>query len=230
MRERLARLGAELGRGTPEPEPEADDEPGPERPVRIDPGRPGTALLCVVAVVSAALSAGITWLGRPSLEAVPARSLVAVSTPSTPGSAAATTSPGEIVVAVVGQVAEPGLVTLPTGSRVADAVAAAGGALPEADLASVNLARVLTDGEQVAVGVPGAVDPGGVPSAGGGVVNLNTASADQLETLPGVGPVLAERIVQWRTDNGGFTAVDQLQDVDGIGPSTYEELRDEVTV
>ncbi len=199
------------------------------RQVRLDPGRPGALLLCLVAVLSAALAAGVAWASRPSLEPVAAAPIVTSGTvaPSTGAPAA----PAELVVAVVGQVATPGLVRLPAGSRVADAVAAAGGALPDADLTTINLARILTDGEQVAVGVPGApAPPGAAPGDDAAAqVNLNTASESELEELPGVGPVLAGRIVQWRTDNGPFTSVEQLEEVDGIGPSTFEELRDQVT-
>lgn len=205
-------------------------EPARGPRLRLDPGRPGAAVLCLVAALSAALAAGVTWASRPSLEPVAAAPVVTVGTaaPST----AAPVSTVQLVVAVVGQVVTPGLVTLPVGSRVADAVAAAGGALPDADLSTVNLARVLVDGEQVAVGVPGAAVPPGAPADAGGAgpLNLNTSSEAELEELPGVGPVLAGRIVQWRTDNGAFSSVDQLQEVDGIGPSTFEDLRDEVTV
>jgi competence protein ComEA len=136
---------------------------------------------------------------------------------------------------VVGQVARPGLVTLPVGARVADAVAAAGGLLPEADPAAVNLAAVVTDGEQVAVGVPGA-PAGPTPSGGGagatgqGPVNLNTATAAELDGLPGIGPVLAQRIVDYRSQQGRFTSVDQLDDVPGIGPTLYARLAGSVTV
>lgn len=195
--------------------------------IRLDPGRPGAVVLCLVALLSAGLAAGVAWASRPSLEPVaPAPVVTAASTSGAPVAAA------QLVVAVVGQVVTPGLVTLPVGSRVADAVAAAGGALPHADLSTINLARILVDGEQVAVGVPGAAPAPGAPAGGGGsaAVNINAASESELEELPGVGPVLAGRIVQWRTENGAFTSVEQLQEVDGIGPSTFEELRDEVTV
>lgn len=197
---------------------------------RADPGARGTVVLCVVAVAAAALAAGVTWLSRPSVEPVPSAPVVVAGSPAR--TAAPSTAAADIVIAVVGQVVTPGLVTLPSGSRVADALAAAGGALPGADLAGINLARVLTDGEQVAVGVPGATDGGGAaPSGPGtGLVDLNAASEQELESLPGVGPVLAGRIVQWRNDNGGFGSVEELQEVDGIGPATFEELRDEVTV
>lgn len=228
-------LGTEAGPAATDADPLGPAN-GRLRPVRLDPGRPGTALLCAVAVVSAALAAGLTWLSRPSVEPIPATpapvSVVAVASGTASAEATASAIGQEIVVAVVGQVVTPGLVTLPAGSRVADAVSAAGGALPDADLASINLARVLTDGEQVALGVPGAADgSAATPAASGaGPVNLNTASASELESLPGVGPVLAGRIVDWRTDNGGFSSVEDLQEVDGIGPATFEEIRGEVTV
>jgi competence protein ComEA len=134
------------------------------------------------------------------------------------------------------------LVTLPSGARVADAVEAAGGLLPEAETASLNLAAVVVDGEQVAVGVPGAAPgaaPGAVPGADGtgaaspgpgGLVDLNTATLAQLDGLPGIGPVLAERIVAYRTAQGPFTSVDQLDDVPGIGPTTAAELATLVSV
>ncbi len=140
----------------------------------------------------------------------------------------------QIVVSVVGLVARPGLVTLPEGSRVADAVAAAGGLLPDADPASVNLAAVVADGEQVAVGVPGAVTAaaaGGTTGASGsGPVDLNAATAADLDALPGIGPVLAQRIVEHREHSGPFRTVEQLDDVPGIGPATYAELGELVTV
>lgn len=190
-------------------------------------------MLCLVAVLSAALAAGVTWASRPSLEPVVAAPVVSAGTAPPTTSVAA--SPTQVVVAVVGRVVTPGLVTLPAGSRVADAVAAAGGVVPDTDLSTVNLARVLVDGEQIAVGVPGAAPAPGEhadPAGGGtpGLVNLNTATEAELDELPGVGPVIAGRIVQWRSDNGAFTTTEQLQDVDGIGSSTFEDLRDEVTV
>jgi competence protein ComEA len=145
-----------------------------------------------------------------------------------------------VVVSVVGLVTRPGLVTLASGSRVADAVAAAGGLRPEADPASLNLAAVVSVGQQIAVGVPGsstaAGTAGGRGSAGrpgsgtAGKVDLNTATAGELDELPGIGPVLAQRIVAHRTAEGPFTSVDQLDDVPGIGPTIAEELADLVTV
>ena len=133
-------------------------------------------------------------------------------------------SPGLVVVHVVGAVTAPGVVRLPFGARVIDAVAAAGGATDEADLARLNLARALVDGEQVVVPRPGDPDAVAAPSAdggAGGLVDLNTASLAQLDELPGVGPVLAQRIV----DRRPFTSVDELDEVSGVGPTLLERLR-----
>jgi competence protein ComEA len=131
-----------------------------------------------------------------------------------------------VVVAVMGRVHTPGLVELPAGSRVADAIAAAGGALPDTDLSTLNLARKLTDGELITVGVPAAVVDGG-PA---GPLNLNTATVEQLQELPGVGPVLAARIVDYRQRQGGFRSVEELLNVAGIGDAKYAELASLVTV
>lgn len=155
--------------------------------------------------------------------------------------AGAGTGPGDgspgVVVHVVGAVAAPGVVRLPVGARVADAVEAAGGATADADLAAVNLARVLADGEQVVVPLPGQVvdaagaGTGGPASAGGTApLDLNRADAAALDALPGIGPVLADRIVTWREDHGRFTAVAELTEVSGIGPSLLAGLRDLVRV
>ncbi len=135
-----------------------------------------------------------------------------------------------VVVHVVGQVGQPGLVTLPVGARVADAIEAAGGAGVEADLSSVNLARIVTDGEQILVPRPGEVPPEAASAPGSGSVDLNAASPATLETLPGIGPVLAQRIADWRTDHGRFTSVDELTEVSGIGPALLDGVRDLVTV
>ncbi|MBM9477108.1 ComEA family DNA-binding protein [Nakamurella flavida] len=158
--------------------------------------------------------------------------------------------PVEVVVSVTGRVVAPGLVTLPPGSRVADAVAAAGGPTAEADLTGLNLAARLADGDSVVIGsaaepAPAGVSrvaPGSAPSsvgaagavgaAGGGTGLLDLNSADQaaLEDLPGVGPVMAQAILAWRTEHGPFTDVGQLQEVSGIGPARYAQLQPLVTV
>lgn len=149
------------------------------------------------------------------------------------------TSP-DLVVHVVGQVATPGIVRLPAGARVVDAIEAAGGALPTADLSTLNLAAEVVDGAQVRVPAPGeGVEPAQTGAAttedgtgtttGSGLVDVNRADATRLQDLPGVGPVLAERIVADREDNGPFSSVDDLQRVTGIGPAVLAGLRDQAT-
>jgi competence protein ComEA len=234
------------------------------------PGRTGRTVRPVAAVAAAfvAVVVGVAaWLNtQGSGEAVelgPRGSRPAASPVSTPvpagvaGSAAAAAaasvaapspSPAGVVVDVEGRVRRPGLQRLPPGSRVADAVRAAGGTTSGARLTGLNLARLLADGEQVVV--PGPGDPATVPGAGpgagsGGAVtgtmgpsgvpasgplDLNTATQAGLDELPGIGPVLAERIVAWRTQHGRFTSVDELAEVPGIGPKALERLRPLVRV
>ncbi|WP_051707764.1 ComEA family DNA-binding protein [Saccharopolyspora rectivirgula] len=188
---------------------------------RVDPGWAG---VLVFVVLAAALVAGVVvsvWGARPRVEDAPPQ--------LTPPAAAPTSSPPqELVVSVVGRVARPGLVTLAPGDRVADAVRAAGGPLPDTDLTPLNLARRLTDGEQIHVGIPA---PPQSPEGGGtGKLNVNTATAEQLEQLPGIGEVTAERILQWRAEHGAFSNVDQLLEVEGIGEAKLDRLRDEIEV
>jgi competence protein ComEA len=179
----------------------------------------------------------------PTSPTAPASSPVsaAAAAPVT-GTAGAVASPADdLVVHVAGKVRRPGVRTLPAGARVVDAIEAAGGARPGARLGLLNLARPLVDGEQIAVGVAGAVAPAlpGVtalpaPSAPvgstGALVNLNTATQVELEELPDVGPVTATSIMEWRTEHGGFSTVDELLEVSGIGEVTLGELRPLVTV
>lgn len=134
-----------------------------------------------------------------------------------------------IYVHILGQVTHPGLYALRDGARAVDIVAAAGGFTPEADPAGLNLARFLSDGEQIVVPAVGETAASG-PVAADGTVNLNTADAAALETLPRIGPALAARILAWRADNGRFSAIEDLLDVPGIGDATFEGLRDLVTV
>jgi competence protein ComEA len=143
--------------------------------------------------------------------------------------------PETVTVHVVGEVRHPGVYELPAGARARDAVDAAGGLLGAAEQEAVNLARVLTDGEQLTVPRHGAAPtanpagPGGVPAAGG-KVDLNTATAAELDTLPGVGPSTAAKIVADRTSNGPFRSVDDLMRVSGIGPAKFDSLKDLVRV
>ncbi|MEV4939075.1 ComEA family DNA-binding protein [Streptomyces zaomyceticus] len=212
------------------------------------------AALTVVLIVAAGLAGGYFWTGRPEPVRAPelVRAAPAAAAPATRvgpgagtgtgvGSGAGTVSgsgPGpaaggaRVIVDVAGKVRRPGVLTLPAGSRVADALRAAGGAKPDADLTGLNRARVLFDGEQVLVGLPG-LPVGGQGSevgngAGGGgpgvPLSLNTATAEQLDTLPGVGPVLARHIVDHRTEHGGFRSVGELREVNGIGERRFADL------
>ncbi|WP_249523419.1 ComEA family DNA-binding protein [Modestobacter marinus] len=211
----------------------------PGRAARVDPGRPGAWALWAVAVLAAVVVVGWTWVDRPAVDQVPAaasRGAEVTTEPSVPppSAAPAPAAPtGTVVVSVVGLVGAPGLVTLPAGARVADALAAAGGLLPEADAASVNAAALVTDGQQIAVGVPGAVaaaGPTGGAVVGGAPLDLNSATVAELDALPGIGPVLAQRIVDHRTVHGPFTSVERLDDVSGIGPAIFAELTERVRV
>ena len=163
-----------------------------------------------------------------------------------PSPTAAPTGAVPIVVDVVGKVVRPGVFTLPPNARVYDAIAAAGGAVPGTDLTTLDLASKVADGEEIFVGVALPSGPaaqlGGVVGAGGAagapagagatptVVDINAATAAELETLPGIGAVMAERIIAWRTQHGRFASVTQLEQVSGIGPSKYAALAGRVTV
>lgn len=219
--------------------------------LRWDAGRPGVLALCAAAAIGALLAAVIAWWTAPesvpvSSGADPAATALELPAESTPGSAAPSgdaegraeaPSTQTLVVSVIGLVVTPGLVSVPDGARVADVIQAAGGALPEADLSTVNLARVVVDGEQIAVGVPGVGPPegpsppdSGTDSGPGALLDLNAADTAALEELPGIGPVLAQRIVDHRAEIGGFSSVEELREVSGIGPAVYADIVDLVTV
>ncbi|MEV0156841.1 ComEA family DNA-binding protein [Micromonospora sp. NPDC050686] len=218
-------------------------------PAAFDPGRRGVRALAAVAAVVVLGAALWAWRSRPAAE--PVRPPAAAAAPTGPEAAVdpgpagpEPTAATELVVAVAGKVRRPGLVRLPAGARVGDALDAAGGALPGVEVALLNPARKVTDGELILVGVtapPGQPAPaatgaagagpaGGPAPAAGGRVNLNTASLAELDTLPGVGPVLAQRIIAHRDQLGGFRSVGDLRQVEGIGDARYEQLKDLVTV
>lgn len=216
------------------------------RRVRIGGLQLGPVHLAVVAVVAAvAVGLAAWWAVRDQAEAIPVRADATAPAPLTslqPDAGAVGSEPaadgtgeaGEVVVDVAGKVRRPGIAVLPAGSRVVDALEAAGGPRRGVDLTGLNLARPLVDGEQVLVGVapvPGVAGTLTSPApAGGSLVNLNSADLAALDTLPGVGPVTAEAIVSWREDNGGFTSVEELLEVDGIGEATLEDLAPLVTL
>ena len=195
--------------------------------------RLGFGAAVVVGLVAVSVTVGIGLLGR---SAVPEEVVVSPS----PRTSGAGVSAGAVYVHVLGEVAKPGLYVLDDGARVAEALAAAGGTLPTADLAAVNLARTVADGEQILVPAAGAAGAapgaaaGGSGAAGGGaaggLVDLNTADVAALDQLPRIGPALAQRIIDWRTANGRFTSVDDLLGVSGIGEKMLAGIRDLVRV
>ncbi|HSN43123.1 MAG TPA: ComEA family DNA-binding protein [Propionibacteriaceae bacterium] len=232
--------------------PPVGGRPGParERPEKViadaatvggpDPGTGGVrvwaashlkslAVILVLALVGAA-----AWTMRSRATEIPLTVVASVSA-STP-SPSATPTP-TIQVHIIGSVARPGVVVLPPGVRVADAIKAVGGMTKDADPGDLNLAAVVTDGAQVRIGdskhpsgeVVGAGTTTGSAQTGA-TIDLNTATAAQLDQLPGVGPVTAAAILTWREEHGRFSRIEELQEVDGIGPKTYAQIAPHVRV
>lgn len=240
------------------------------RSARVDPGRPGVKALAGAGAFVVLVAGFAVFRDAPT--PAPAPPLAVVSTDAAdarapdsalpesglsdlpPGKTAVTVpvAETELVVSVVGLVTHPGLVRLQPGSRIADALASAGGAVEGADLLALNMAARVSDGDQIVVGLipapaappvsgttsgQGAGPDGGAGSttdqagpAAGEAVDLNTATVAELDALPGVGPVTATSIVSWRDTNGRFVSVDQLAEVDGIGPGRLTKIRDLVRV
>lgn len=248
----------------PPPWPEPPPEVSPALPVVPVPGRhadrrmtgsllpeavrgrvalgPGQLAVVAILVAVGVLVTG-WWLvrGDPHQVVAPPAPRLAAGSASpladiTPVAGSSAPTPGgEVTVDVTGKVRRPGIVVLDTGARVVDAVEAAGGARRGVDLSSLNLARVLVDGEQIVVGGPApvvgaAAASGAVPGVAGAPVNLNTATQAELEGLPDVGPVTAQAILAWREEHGRFTAVDELLEVDGIGDATLAKIAPHATV
>lgn len=219
----------------------APDPLGPATPGRalrlralaawLDASPAETLGLAVLLLGGTLVTALVWWLGIPR----PAPPPPVLPVPQDTSSAEA-----EIAVHVAGAVRHPGVVRLPPGARVADALDAAGGAAPNAALDALNLARSLSDGDQVVVPIPGASPPAMAPTGAAssataarrpdGRLDLNRASVAELEELPGIGPVLAARIVAWRDEHGPFTTVGQLRDVPGIGERTFQNLADLLSI
>ncbi|MDX6266925.1 MAG: competence protein ComEA [Frankiales bacterium] len=223
MRRLLPRLPAPAAGWVPlqpsadEPSTESQSVRAALAEARVDPARHGVAALAVVALLAAALAGFLLLRGRPSEQPVSAPPVIGASATSGP----------ELVVDVAGRVRHPGLVRLRPGARVDDALRAAGGVLPGTSTGTLNLAAKVEDGQQVLVGLAGpAPQTGGAPA----LLDLNTATAQDLDALPGIGPVLADRIVSWRTEHGRFGSVDQLREVSGIGESKYQSLKAKVRV
>jgi competence protein ComEA len=271
------RLGAEPDNNADADDTDADADPNSllprwipdgsgQRPagwlagVRADPGRAGAIAAAVIAAIAVLVTVFTLMRDRPApvvSAKLPPVEMVSSASPSPSPSPSAGPGPSAepdqpVVVSVVGLVHTPGLVTLAPGARIADALKAAGGTKDGADTIGLNMARQVTDGEQIVVGmvppkgqptvlgssvtscsaVPGA--PGAVPGparpAPAKVINLNTATMQQLDALPGVGPATAAAIVAWRDAKGKFSNVDQLAEIDGIGPSRLKKLRPLVRV
>ncbi len=233
----------------PKPAPRPDPDPSPRRTshlrdrlplairaAAVTPTSRAAAGIVGVLVMGLVLGALLVWRGRPVEQPVPALQRTAPS-PSATGSPSASAG---LVVHVAGAVRHPGLVQLPASARVADALDAAGGPARNAELASVSLARPLVDGEQLVVLAKGQSAPLAAPAPPGGPgapgassnapIDLNTATLEQLDTLPGVGPVLAQRILDWRSEHGPFGSKDELREVSGIGEATYADIEPLVRV
>ncbi|WP_100446333.1 ComEA family DNA-binding protein [Glycomyces xiaoerkulensis] len=217
---------AEDGRGTPPRAPRRRglSERAERFQARLGLSHVNRWVLVAVAVVAAATGLSAMILSWPQSEPAATAEVEPTASPAT--------QPETIVVSVAGAVRRPGIVELESGSRVADAIAAAGGMAEEADPGFLNLARVVTDGDLVAVpdadSAPETAGSGG--AAASALVNPNVADERTLTTLNGIGPVLAERIVAHREANGSFQSVEELADVQGIGPSLLDQIRDQVAL
>ncbi|KAA8967323.1 ComEA family DNA-binding protein [Mycobacterium sp.] len=215
--------------------------------VRADPGRAGATALAAIAAVAVLITVFTVIRDHPAPVASAKLPPVEMASSHKPTADPSAGPAQPVVVSVVGLVHTPGLVTLAPGARIDDALKAAGGALAGADTIGLNMARQVSDGEQIVVGIAptkgqpsvlgSSVNPGAAaaaapgkttppsPAKHGEAIDLNTATVQQLDALPGVGPVTAAAIVAWRDANGKFSSVDQLAEVDGIGPARLEKLR-----
>ena len=196
-----------------------------------------------LAIVVAALGVRYLLLPRTASGGAPPALVLAAASPSAAADAGPS-APAEVMVYVCGAVRRPGVVRLPAGARVADALDLAGGPTARAELSAVNLAAKVGDGQQIVVperAPPGASAPAAAPAvagapaaapgaSGGALVNINTASLSELETLSGVGPSTAQKIIDYRTANGGFTSVEQIMDVPGIGDAKFAAMKDSITI
>jgi len=233
-------LSAAAGLETPDP----PTSPAPARHLRgLSEGVGARARAFVkehLVVIGIIVLTGCMWGGYSLFQARTSSVAIAASEPSVQVSVAAAPSPSlsaqsTVLVHVLGQVRRPGVVSLPEGARVQDALAAAGGLTRLARPGDLNLAARVSDGAQLVIGRAGstmndaAAAAGGTPGADA-VIDLNAATVEQLDTLPGVGPVTAAKILAWREEHGRFRAVAELQEVDGIGPKSYADIAPRVRV
>lgn len=248
--DRPHRLAGAAGPGPdaePDDEPPSVDEPAPAgEPVPAEESTMAKALartwefgrahLAVVGVVGLVGLLGAVWsLTEARTVPIAVASPTAVSPSVTPSPSRA---PEPLRVHVLGAVARPGVVSLPPGSRVEDAIAAAGGLSPGARPGELNLAAVVADGVQIVVGdadapggqLRGVEGPASGVAGGAAAIDLNAATVEQLDALPGVGPVTAQAILAWRSQHKAFSRIEELQEVDGIGPKTYERIAPHVRV
>jgi len=195
---------------------------GATEPAQILVTPPSQVIRPIFKIIIAAVvvTAGLVWFNRPTSVTVP--EMASLGIPITTNSDLPESIQGidQIVVDVKGDVATPGLVTLPAGSRVADAIAAAGGAIPSANVTTVNLAERLSDGQMILIGNAQSGELSSDPR-----INLNLATETELDALPGVGPVMAGRIIAWRETNQRFNSIEELQEVPGIGPKVFANLK-----
>lgn len=173
-----------------------------------------------IVVAAIVVTAGLVWLNRPVSVAVPETASPGIPITSSGNVPASSAGFDQIVVDVKGDVLTPGLVTLPAGSRVADAIAAAGGVIPSANVTSLNLAERLSDGQMIFVGNTQSLE-----LSSDSRININLATETELDSLPGVGPVMAGRIIAWRESNQRFHSIEELQEVPGIGPKVFANLK-----
>ena len=192
----------------------------PDLPFELSRSR----LLVAAGCLALLLFVGSKLLAQPQTSA-------GVAPPAAPPTATGAAASTVVVVDVVGAVRRPGLYRLEQGARIADAVSRAGGATQKGDLALINLAALLADGEQVVVPGRGTAVPGATPGVAPGApatgpVHLSTATLEQLDSLPGIGPVTAQKILDYRQKHGAFTSVDELDAVPGIGPARLDQLKE----
>lgn len=199
--------------------------PDPLAASRTNRFRVGTGAAVILVVIGLGVAVLVSALNAGG------RGTEIVHQPSPSATSPAHAQGAEVFVHILGEVNRPGLYRFRDGDRAIDAVSAAGGFTAEADRHQLNLARFLSDGEQIYVPAQGETPNAGAPAQGpGGKVNLNTADAAMLESLPRVGPAMAQRIIDWRETNGRFSSVEDLLGVTGIGEKTFADLKDLVTI